>query len=48
MYQGCPIGILKNPEISGSSRKSSLGAAEEVHSARAKYRESKVGGGGGG
>ena len=45
--QGCPIGFPKNPEISGSSRKSSLGTAEEVHSARAKYRESKVGGGGG-
>ena len=29
--QGCPIGIPKNPEISGSSLKSSLGAAEEVH-----------------
>ena len=35
----------KNPEISDSSRKSSLGAAEEVHSAGAKYRESKVRGG---
>ena len=44
VIQGCPIGIPKNPEISGSSRKSSLDAAEEVHSARAKY---KVGGGGG-
>ena len=33
-------------KISGSSRKSSLGAAEEVHSARAKSRESKVKGGG--
>ena len=44
--QGCPIGIPKNPEISGSSGKSSLGAAEEVHSARAKHRESKVRGGG--
>ena len=43
--QGCPIGIPKNPEISCSSRKSSLGAAQEVHSARAKYRESRVGGG---
>ena len=47
-HQGCPIGIPKNPEIPGSSRKSSLSAAEEVHSACAKYRESKVGGGGGG
>ena len=44
--QGCPIGIPKNPEISGSSRKSLLGAAEGVHEARAKYRESKVGRGG--
>ena len=44
--QACPIGFTKNPE---SSRKSSLGTAEEVHSAsaRATYRESKVGGGGG-
>ena len=41
------MGIPKNTEISGSSRKSSLGAAEKVYSARAKYRESKVGGGGG-
>ena len=48
MKQGCPIGIAKNPDISGSNRKSSLGATEEVHSARAKYPESKVGGGGGG
>ena len=46
MKQGCPIGIPKNPDISGSNRKSSLGAAEEVHSARAKYPETKVGGGG--
>ena len=46
MKPGCPIGIAKNPDISGSNRKSSLGAAEEVHSARAKYPESKVGGGG--
>ena len=38
LHQGCPIGIPKNPEISGSRRKSLLGAAEEVHSARAKYR----------
>ena len=46
--QGCPIGIPKNPEISGS-RKNSLSAAEEVHSARRKYcGESKVGGWGGG
>ena len=44
--QGCPTGIPKNPEISGSSRRCSLGAAEKVHSARAKYRESKFGGGG--
>ena len=42
------MGIPKNPEIWGSSRKNSLGAAEKVHSAPAKYRESKVGGGGGG
>ena len=48
VVQGCPIGIPKNPEISGSSRKSSLGAAGEVHSARAKYRESRVESGGGG
>ena len=48
MKQGCPIGIPKNPDISGSNRKSSLGAAEEIHSARAKYPESKVGGGGDG
>ena len=41
------IGIPKNPEISGSIRKSSLGTPEEVYSARAKYRESEVGGGGG-
>ena len=41
MIQGCPIGIPKNPDISGSSRK------EKVHPARAKYCESKVGGGGG-
>ena len=47
MKQGCPIGIPKNPDISGSNRKSSLDVAEEVHSARAKYPESKVGGGGG-
>ena len=47
MKQGCPIGIPKNPDISGSNRKSSLGAAEEVHSARAKKPESKVGEGGG-
>ena len=32
--QGCPIGVPKNPEISGSSRKNSLGPAKEVHSAR--------------
>ena len=29
------------------AEKSSLGAAEQVHLARAKYRQSKVGGGGG-
>ena len=29
MNQGCQIGIPKNPDIFGSSRKSSLGAAEE-------------------
>ena len=51
--QGCPIGIPKNPEISGSSRKSSLGAAEEVHSApkrftrRARNAASLKSGGGG-
>ena len=28
--QGCPIGIPKNPEISGSSRNRSFGTAEEV------------------
>ena len=42
-HQGCPIGIPKNPDISGSSRKNLLGAAEEGHSARARYRESSRG-----
>ena len=28
LSQGCPIGIPKNPEVSGSSRKSSFGARE--------------------
>ena len=46
--QGCPIGIPKNPEISGSSRKSSFGAAEKVDSARATYASLKSEGGGGG
>ena len=36
--QGCPIGM-------GSSRKSSLGTAEESLGARDIYRESKSGGG---
>ena len=45
--QGCPIGIPKNPEISGSNRISSLGAAAEVDSARAKESKVKSGGGGG-
>ena len=42
---GLPNRNPKNPEISGCSRKWLLGVAEEVHSARAKYRESKFGGG---
>ena len=43
--QGCPIGNPKNPEISGSSRKISLGTAEEVHSARASTASLTSGGG---
>ena len=48
IYQGCPIGIHTNPQISGSSRKSSLDAAEEVHLAGARNTASQVGGRGGG
>ena len=43
VFQGCPIGIAKNPEISGSSRKSSpLGARKMLRVSKVQW----VGGGG--